>query len=162
MASASIIRFLLVTTVAALAMATQSCDPESITPIKDADTLQVEIKKGAGSYSSYQARIRTSGSYGCDGRLAYRFMKNKGRQAVFDIIGVEPGDGACERGAVSGVETIDYTTRKEFILEIRIRKKVTRYHISRDGKHWRDSLLISDIPTEINFIERDSDYFKAR
>ena len=156
------IRFLFVISVVALATAGQSCDPESITAIKDADTLQVEIKKGEGSYSSYQVRIRTSESYGCNGRLAYRFMNNKSQEAVFDLIGVEPGEGACKRGAVSGVETIDYTTRRQFSLEIRIRKKVTRYHISREGAQWSDSLLISDIPSEINFIERDSEYFSVR
>ena len=162
MATASIIRIIVVISVAALAMAAQSCYPESITGIKDTDTLQVEIKKGDGSYSSYQVRLRTSEPYGCSGRLAYRFMNNKSREAVFDIIGVEPGDGSCEQGAVSAVETINYTTQKEFKLEIRLRKKVTRYQISRNGAQWSDTLLISDIPSEINFIEKDSDYFSAR
>lgn len=129
------------------------CDSESITEINPTDTLHVEIKEGDASYSTFQIRIKTTASYGCDGRIAYRFINNKSQETVFDIIGVESGDSQCDRSAITGVESIDYTTQREFRLEIRNRKKVTRYLIYRNGSQWRDSLIISDIPSELHFID---------
>lgn len=134
-------------------MAWKGCDSESISKINSTDTLQIEFKEGDGSYSSFQIRIMTSDSYGCNARIAYRFINNKSQETVFDIIGVEPGDGQCDRVATTQVESVDYTTQRNFKLELRKHKKVTRYRIYRKGSEWSDSLIISDIPTDIQFIE---------
>lgn len=148
-----IFRIVLIFLVAATAIGGYGCDSESIRELEAADTLQVEFITGEASYSTFHVRLKTTASYGCNARLAYRFTNNKSQQTVFDIIGVEPGDGQCDQGARTNMESIDYTTQREFTLEIRNQKNVTRYLIQRSGTQWRDSLIQSEIPSNIHFIE---------
>lgn len=134
------------------------CDSESISDLKADDSLILEFKKGDGSYSNFQTRVKTEAPYGCNARIAYRYTSNKSNILVFDIIGIETGNGNCDRSAVSQIETSQYTTQREFKIELRYQKKVTRYLITRNGAEWSDSLLISEIPGRVSFIDKDQTF----
>ena len=121
------------------------CDGDSISGLSSGDQFVLNIDPGNASYSALNAQLHTEKSYGCEGKLSYRFFESKG-VFVFDVIGISKGNSGCTGQPAQGkTHNISYTTETEFTVEIRYRKKVDRFKIQRNGRTWSHQAVINQL-----------------